>query len=111
MWTTVVLLAASNTFMTIAWYAHLRHRGLALWTAVVLSWLIAFVEYAFHVPANRIGRDAGLSFAQLKTIQEVITLIAFVVFAWAYLGEAPGWNVIVGFLVMLAGATLIFKPW
>ena len=111
MWRTIALLSISNAFMTIAWYGHLRHKQAALWIVIVVSWLIAFAEYCFQVPANRIGSNAGLSAAQLKTIQEIITLIVFVIFAWLYLGETPRWNVIVGFIVIFIGATLVFKPW
>ena len=108
---TVLLLICSNVFMTFAWYGHLRHRSAALWVVVVVSWLIAFFEYCFQVPANRIGYDVGLSGAKLKTIQEVITLGVFVVFAALYLREPIRWNVIVGFGLILVGATFIFSPW
>lgn len=111
MWTAVFLLVASNVFMTIAWYGHLRHKGTALWAAVLVSWLIALVEYCFQVPANRIGHNAGLSAAHLKTIQEVITLGVFVVFAATYLKEPIRWNVIVGFMLVALGATFVFEPW
>jgi uncharacterized protein (DUF486 family) len=84
---TVLLLTISNVFMTFAWYGHLRHKQSALWAAILVSWLIASFEYCFQVPANRIGHNAGFSAAQLKTIQEVITLIVFVVFAIWYLHE------------------------
>jgi uncharacterized protein (DUF486 family) len=76
-----------------------------------VSWGIAFFEYCLQVPANRIGSNAGLSGAQLKTIQEVITLAVFVVFAWIYLGEAPRWHTLLGFLLITAGAACIFAPW
>lgn len=108
---TIALLIVSNLFMTFAWYGHLRHRQTTLWIAVVVSWAIAFFEYCFQVPANRIGYNAGLSGAQLKTIQEIITLTIFVVFAAWYLKEPMGWNVIVGFAFMAVGATFIFAPW
>jgi uncharacterized protein (DUF486 family) len=84
---TVVLLTISNIFMTIAWYGHLRHKGKALWLVILASWGIAFVEYCFQVPANRIGHDRGFSGAELKTIQEVITLVVFCVFSVLYLRE------------------------
>ena len=77
---TVVLLTVSNIFMTVAWYGHLRFRESPLWIAIVVSWMIAFVEYCFQVPANRIG-SYQFSTAQLKTIQEVITLIVFSIFS------------------------------
>ena len=108
---TVLLLVCSNVFMTVAWYGHLRHRAASLWVVIVVSWLIAFFEYCFQVPANRIGYDAGLSGAKLKTIQEVITLAVFVVFAALYLKEPIRWNVVVGFALILVGATFIFSPW
>ena len=111
MFRTVLLLVASNVFMTFAWYGHLRHRSAALWSVVVVSWLIAFFEYCFQVPANRIGYNAGLSASKLKTIQEVITLAVFAVFAALYLKEPIRWNVIVGFAFILVGATFIFSPW
>ena len=76
---TIILLTISNVFMTAAWYGHLKYKELALWKVILVSWLIAFAEYCFQVPANRIGH-AHFSAAQLKTIQEVITLLVFCVF-------------------------------
>lgn len=111
MWKAVALLTLSNVFMTIAWYGHLRHKSRALWLVVLVSWLIAFVEYCFQVPANRIGHDAGLSAAELKTIQEIITLAIFAVFSVLYLHEPIRWNVVVGFVLIGFGATFVFEPW
>src|SRR5271156_1195653 len=88
---TVLLLLISNAFMTFAWYGHLKHRSAPLITAIVVSWLIAFGEYCFQVPANRIGYGQFTGY-QLKIIQEAITLIVFSVFAWFYLGESFRWN-------------------
>ena len=88
---TVLLLICSNIFMTIAWYGHLKYRKAPLITVIVISWLIAFAEYCFQVPANRIGY-AEFSAFQLKIIQEAITLVVFVVFAYFYLGEDLRWN-------------------
>lgn len=105
------LLVASNVFMTAAWYGHLRHRQLPLWLAVLASWGIAFFEYCLQVPANRLGYGAGFSAAQLKTMQEVITLAVFVAFARLYLHEALRWNVAVGFALIAAGAAFVFEPW
>ena len=108
---TFLLLLASNVFMTAAWYGHLRHRESPLWLAVLVSWGIALFEYCLQVPANRIGYEAGLSAAKLKTMQEVITLVVFVVFAHYYLNEPLRWNVAVGFALIAAGAGFVFKPW
>lgn len=107
----VLLLIASNIFMTFAWYGHLRHKQSALWLAILISWLIAFFEYCLQVPANRIGHNSGFSGAQLKTIQEVITLAVFCVFSVYYLKEAISWNMIIGFALIIIGATFIFEPW
>jgi uncharacterized protein len=87
-----ILLTISNVFMTFAWYGHLRHMNRALWLVIVVSWGIAFFEYCFQVPANRIGYASGMSAAQLKTLQEVITLTVFVMFATWYLREPIRWN-------------------
>lgn len=106
-----LLLTVSNVFMTFAWYGHLRHMNRALWLVVVVSWGIAFFEYCFQVPANRVGYAAGLSGAQLKTLQEVITLTVFVAFAAWYLREPIRWNVVAGFLLIGVGAVLVFAPW
>ena len=106
---TIILLTISNIFMTFAWYGHLRHKQTALWLAILVSWLIAFVEYCFQVPANRLGHNAGITAAQLKTIQEVVTLTVFCVFAVLYLKEPLGWNHAVGFGLIAAGAFFIFK--
>ncbi len=108
----IILLLASNVFMTFAWYAHLkRHQATALWVVVLASWAIAFFEYALQVPANRLGMAGGYSLAQLKTIQEVITLGVFVAFSALYFGNPIGWNHLVGFAFIAVGALFIFKPW
>jgi uncharacterized protein len=112
MWlATLALLTISNVFMTFAWYGHLRHKQAALWLAILVSWLIAFIEYCFQVPANRLGHNAGISAAQLKTIQEIITLSVFCVFAVYYLGEPLRWNYLLGFALIAAGALFVFAPW
>jgi len=105
---TIILLTISNVFMTIAWYGHLKYKNSPLWIAIFVSWLIAFVEYCFQVPANRIGHYQ-YSAAQLKTIQEIITLIVFVVFSTLYLKEGIKWNHAVGFLMIIGAAFFIFK--
>lgn len=107
---TVVLLTISNIFMTFAWYGHLKYKNLPLWQVVIASWLIAFLEYCFQVPANRIGHYQ-FSAAQLKTIQEVITLVVFCGFSVTYLKEDLKWNYIVGFALILGAVFFIFKKW
>ncbi|MEZ5841873.1 MAG: DMT family protein [Hyphomicrobiales bacterium] len=104
----VVLLVFSNLFMTIAWYGHLRFKAAPLAVAVMASWSIALVEYWLAVPANRIGH-AVYSAAELKTIQEVVTLIVFAGFSVVYLKEPLGWNHAAGFTLIGAGAFLIFQ--
>jgi hypothetical protein len=110
MWTAVLLLL-SNVFMTFAWYGHLKYRSAPLLTAILVSWGLAFFEYCLQVPANRIGYTTGMPAAQLKTIQEVISLGVFVVFSYAYLNERVTWNVGVGFGLIALGAAFVFKPW
>ena len=107
---TVVLLLISNIFMTFAWYGHLKYKSSPLWIAIIISWLIAFVEYCFQVPANRIGHYQFTA-AQLKTIQEVITLVVFSVFSVLYLKEDLKWNYLVGFIMIIGAVFLIFKKW
>ncbi len=102
------LLIASNLFMTFAWYGHLKFPSAALWVVVFISWGIAFFEYWLAVPANRIGH-AVYSAAELKTIQEVISLSVFMLFAVFYLGEKLTWNHGVGFGLIALGAFFIFK--
>jgi uncharacterized protein (DUF486 family) len=104
----IVLLIASNVFMTFAWYGHLKFKASPLWLAVVASWSIAFFEYCLAVPANRIGAQV-YSAAQLKTIQEVITLLVFAGFSVWYLKEPLGWNHAVGFALIAGGAFFIFQ--
>lgn len=96
--------------MTSAWYGHLRFKAAPLYLAVLASWAIAFVEYCFAVPANRLG-SAVYSTAQLKTMQEVITLIVFAGFSAVYLKEPLGWNHGVGFALIACGAFFIFHKW
>jgi hypothetical protein len=105
---TVGLLTLSNTFMTIAWYGHLKFERVALWKVVLISWSIALLEYCFQVPANRIGNERGLSAGQLKIIQEVITLVVFVIFARLYLGERLAWNYYVAFGFIMAAVFMVF---
>ena len=105
---TAILLTISNVFMTFAWYGHLKYKESPLWKVIFISWLIAFLEYCFQVPANRIGHNQ-FSAAQLKTIQEVITLIVFSVFSILYLKEEFRWNYAVGFLLIIGGVFFIFK--
>jgi uncharacterized protein len=107
---TVLLLVVSNVFMTFAWYGHLKFRNSPLMLAITASWLIAFLEYCFQVPANRIGYQQ-FSAAQLKTIQEVITLVVFSVFSVFYLNENLRWNHLVGFGFIIFAVFFIFKKW
>ena len=104
----IALLLASNVFMTFAWYGHLKFKTSPLWLAVFASWGIAFFEYWLAVPANRIGSGAYTA-AELKTIQEVITLLAFAGFSVLYLKEPLGWNHAIGFALIAAGAFFIFQ--
>ncbi len=96
--------------MTIAWYGHLKYKDSTLWKVILISWFIAFVEYCFQVPANRIGHYQ-FSAAQLKIIQEVITLIVFAVFSILYLKENLKWNYAVAFLMIIGAVFFMFKKW
>ncbi len=107
---TVLLLLVSNVFMTVAWYGHLKYKSSPLWMAILVSWGIAFVEYCFQVPANRLGYGQ-FSAAQLKTIQEVISLVVFAGFSVTYLKEPFRWNYLVGFALLVAAAFFLFKKW
>jgi len=107
---TIVLLTVSNIFMTIAWYGHLKFKQSALWKVILISWGIAFIEYCFQVPANRIG-SYEFTTAQLKTIQEVITLVVFCIFSVLYLKEEFKWNYMVGFAMITGAVFFIFKKW
>jgi uncharacterized protein (DUF486 family) len=107
---TILLLTVSNIFMTFAWYGHLKYRNKPLIAVIVASWLIAFFEYCFQVPANRIGYGR-FNGAELKTIQEVITLVAFSVFSVLYLKEPFRWNYAVGFALIVAAVFVIFHRW
>ncbi len=104
----ILMLLASNVFMTFAWYGHLKFQSTPLWIAVIVSWGIAFFEYCLAVPANRIGHGVYAT-AQLKTMQEVITLIVFAVFSVLYLKEPFTWNYAIGFLFIGVGAYFVFK--
>jgi uncharacterized protein (DUF486 family) len=106
---TVLLLAASNVFMTVAWYGHLRFRGVGLWKVILASWGIAFFEYCLQVPANRWGYGSFSAY-QLKLIQEVITLLVFMGFSALWLGETPRWNYLVAFVLVLAAVGFAFLP-
>ncbi|HZI93313.1 MAG TPA: DMT family protein [Patescibacteria group bacterium] len=109
MWT-VVLLTMSNLFMTIAWYGHLKFRGVPLWRVILASWLIALPEYCFQVPANRFGYGRFTA-AQLKTIQEVVSLAVFTVFSVTYLGERLRWNYLAGFGCIVLAVFFVFHDW
>lgn len=109
MWT-ILLLIVSNIFMTFAWYGHLKFKDRPLILVILVSWLIALPEYCFQVPANRLGYGM-FNAAQLKTIQEVITLTIFSIFSVLYLGEPLRWNYLVGFAFIIAAVFFIFNKW
>ena len=104
----VLLLIASNVFMTFAWYGHLKFRLSPLWIVILVSWGIAFFEYCLQVPANRFGYSVYNAF-QLKTIQEIITLVVFSLFSVMYLKEHFRWNYLVGFVFIVLAVMFIFK--
>lgn len=106
----ILLLLASNVFMTFAWYGQLKFPGTALWIVIPVSWGIAFFEYCLAVPANRIGYEV-YSAAQLKTMQEIITLAVFAVFSVTYLGETLRWNHVVAFGFLVAAGFFAFNKW
>jgi len=106
----LALLVVSNIFMTFAWYGHLKYKASPLWIVILASWGIAFFEYCFQVPANRMGHEY-FSATQLKVAQEVITLVVFVVFSITYLKEELKWNYIVGFVLILLAVFFVFKKW
>ncbi len=107
---TIGLLLLSNIFMTVAWYGHLKFRAMPLFVVILVSWGIAFFEYCLQVPANRIGYGY-FNAAELKTIQEVLSLSVFLVFSVCYLGEELRWNYIAGFGLMVLATFVIFKKW
>jgi len=106
---TIVLLTASNIFMTIAWYGHLRNETIPIWKAIIISWGIALFEYMLMVPANRIGYQNGMTGFQLKMTQEVITLVVFSIFAVFYLKEPFHWRYLVSFVLLLGAVYFMFK--
>ena len=106
----ILMLLASNVFMTFAWYGHLKYKDSPLFPVIIVAWGIAFAEYCLAVPANRWG-SAVYSTAQLKTMQEVITLLVFAGFSIAYLKESIGWNHMLGFALIAAGAFFVFQKW
>lgn len=106
----VILLTISNIFMTIAWYGHLKYKESPLLNVILISWGIAFIEYCFQVPANRLGHYQ-FSAVQLKTMQEVITLVVFCIFSIIYLKEGLRWNYLVGFSMIIGAVFFIFKEW
>jgi uncharacterized protein (DUF486 family) len=107
-WLTPILLLASNVFMTFAWYGHLKFKGQPLWLVILASWGIAFFEYCLMVPANRLG-SATMTAYQLKILQEAITLVVFVGFAWLYLGEGLRWNYLLAMALVMGAVALVFK--
>lgn len=105
----ILMLVISNVFMTFAWYAHLKnHRTSPLVWVILASWGIAFLEYCFQVPANRLLKDFNIPLAYLKAIQEIITLVVFAVFSIIYMKEEFRWNYAVGFTLLVAAAFFIF---
>ncbi len=110
MWKTTALLTASNLFMTVAWYGHLKYKSKALWIVILASWSIAFFEYCLQVPANRIGSNF-FTVAQLKVMQEVITLAVFTGFSVLYFKGSFKWNHLAGFLCLVAAVFFVFKKW
>ena len=108
--TPVLLLLASNVFMTFAWYGHLKYKASPLWIVIFASWGIAFFEYCLQVPANRIG-SRQFSVVELKVMQEAITLVVFAGFSWLYLKEALRWNHAVSFMLLMGAVFFAFRKW
>jgi uncharacterized protein (DUF486 family) len=106
---TVALLILSNCFMTAAWYGHLKMKSIGLLAAIFIGWGLAFFEYSLQVPANRIGYENGISGYKLKIIQECITLVIFMIFAWLVLGETPQWKHLVSFALIFAAVFVTFS--
>jgi uncharacterized protein len=106
---TILLLLSSNLFMTIAWYGHLKFKHMTLWKVILVSWFIAFFEYCLQVPANRWGHGNFTAY-QLKIMQEVVTLVVFVVFSALYLKESMRWNYLVSFLFVVGAVYFAFLP-
>jgi uncharacterized protein (DUF486 family) len=106
--TTTMLLFISNIFMTLAWYGHLKFKDQPLWVVISASWALAFFEYLFQVPANRIGSD-HFSLVQLKVMQECITIVVFMFIAWLLFRQIPRWNHIVSFLLIVAAVYFTFN--
>ena len=104
----IAMLLCSNVFMTFAWYGHLKFKDRPLWLVIVASWGIAFFEYCFQVPANRVGYTA-LSLTQLKILQEVITLVVFTVFALLVFGQVPKWNYLVSYAFIVGAVYFAFR--
>lgn len=107
---TVLLLLVSNVFMTFAWYGNLKFKDVPMWKVILISWGIAFFEYIFMIPANRIGYGTFTG-VQLKTIQEVTTLTVFLVFSVYYLNEPVRWNYLLGFILIILAVFVIFHKW
>lgn len=107
---TIILLILSNAFMTVAWFWHLKYKDLPLFTVILISWSVAFVEYCFQVPAIRWGHESFTA-AQMKTMQVVFSLILFSIFSIFYLKEELKWNYIAGFLMLAGAVFVIFKKW
>lgn len=105
---TIILLILSNSFMTYAWYGHLKNNDLKIWQAILISWCIAFFEYCLMVPANRIGYKTFSAY-QLKMIQEVISISIFIVFAVLFLDEKLKWNYLISFIFILFSIYFMFK--
>jgi uncharacterized protein len=105
---TILLLIASNIFMTLAWYGHLKFKDKSLWLVIIASWAIAFFEYLFQVPANRIG-SARFTLVQLKVMQECITIVVFTIIVWMLFRQVPRWNNIVSFLLIVAAVYFTFN--
>lgn len=110
MWKPILLLCASNLFMTMAWYGHLKFKNRALWLVILASWGIALFEYCLQVPANRMGSDY-FSVTQLKVLQEVLTLMVFAFFSVLYFKESFKWNHLVGFILLVGAVFFVFKKW
>ena len=102
----ILLLVASNCFMTVAWYGHLKFKAQPLWLAILASWGIAFFEYLLQVPANRLGDDQ-YTVTQLKVMQEAITLLVFVGFAWAYFDVTPNWRTGLAVLLVMGAVAIV----